>query len=861
MPRTIPRPSTTGLLAFSASVLLPLLATASGLQGQTQNPAMLTVVLPPGERHDASPATSAPLPEGIRGVAPPRPVDPPLPIGRGTLPQPQDEETVPSTPGPTGGCGALLYETGSLPPARLSPVVSPSVAQVQDTILMTGNPYAARSIDQGQTWTMIDPDTTFPSMDGGFCCNQRVLYVPSEDIVVWVLQYAPSSQTGSNGIRVAVANGRADLRAGTAGAWHSWYWRANTFGFSGSGYRLDFPDLAHSDTQLHLTADVLDTSSRVIGSFFARLSLQELAANALTSIGYGSTQSGHITGRSHRLAQGATDTAYFASHVDNTTLRLFSKPDTGSFTSVDITVPAWTSGPYVALAPNGVNWGARHESRILGGYQNATEVGFMWVSAPQTGRPQCFVRTARIRKSDKTLISTQDTYSNTYQFLYPAATTNQRGDIGCAVAFASSSAHPTTAFFVVDACNPGFGGQTVHGTPAGNSPSRPEWGDSLSLQRHPYYWQSFVGCGQRLLLAGTDNLSRDYAWFGKDSEAPVPVTLTVEAANVSGAPVPFTLDATDRNGLRNGATPATRSFYRRQGYSLTVPASVAAGGVSYGFLRWSLYATSGALIREQLDTTLTVDSIASSGDRAVAVYRQVTRLAVVSANPASGVTVTCSPADLDGRTSAVTPGELRYLITNGLFRSVTLTAPPFNSSGVPFKRWVFDNSPATQNPYNAMLTGTYHTVSAEYYTRVIGSVQEFGVGCPGTNNVVPRHTSGSSTPRVGESFPFDLSMARPNAVAVLFLSRSNSNWLGIPLPLQLGFFGMGTCTLYAAGDVQLGAATGFTGAGSVPFLIPDDPALIATHLYSQFVVFDPGTATPLQLVLSNALDLFVGGDV
>jgi hypothetical protein len=43
-----------------------------------------------------------------------------------------------------------------------------------DTIFYAANWYAARSTDNGQTFTYVNPYTTFPSINGGFCCNQVI---------------------------------------------------------------------------------------------------------------------------------------------------------------------------------------------------------------------------------------------------------------------------------------------------------------------------------------------------------------------------------------------------------------------------------------------------------------------------------------------------------------------------------------------------------------------------------------------------------------------------------------------------------------------------------------------------------------
>ena len=76
-------------------------------------------------------------------------------------------------------------------------VDEPSAAINGDVVVYTGNWYAARSVDGGQTFDFIDPFTSFPDPPNlGFCCDQVVNYIPSIDTFVWLLQYGPKSGPG-----------------------------------------------------------------------------------------------------------------------------------------------------------------------------------------------------------------------------------------------------------------------------------------------------------------------------------------------------------------------------------------------------------------------------------------------------------------------------------------------------------------------------------------------------------------------------------------------------------------------------------------------------------------------------------------
>src|SRR5215472_18425410 len=86
-------------------------------------------------------------------------------------------------------------ELGEPAQSQLAASVSePSVSAAGDVVVYTGNWYAARSIDAGQTFQYINPFNAFPDPPNlGYCCDQVVNYLPTIDTFVWLLQYGPKS--------------------------------------------------------------------------------------------------------------------------------------------------------------------------------------------------------------------------------------------------------------------------------------------------------------------------------------------------------------------------------------------------------------------------------------------------------------------------------------------------------------------------------------------------------------------------------------------------------------------------------------------------------------------------------------------
>src|SRR5579864_2174598 len=82
-------------------------------------------------------------------------------------------------------------------------------------VLYTGNWYAARSADGGQTFQYIDPFTSFPDPPNlAFCCDQVVNYIASIDTFVWLLQYGPKSGPQADNIQRLAFAKTVDVVAG-----------------------------------------------------------------------------------------------------------------------------------------------------------------------------------------------------------------------------------------------------------------------------------------------------------------------------------------------------------------------------------------------------------------------------------------------------------------------------------------------------------------------------------------------------------------------------------------------------------------------------------------------------------------------
>jgi hypothetical protein len=631
---------------LSAIVLSGLASNVCTAQSKAVGGARV-VVVGPSQIH-------APAPEVIDLPMPPRDAFEPsfaphprpmLPVGKGTRPQPQSPEstlgflglTLAGTP-----CDLKGHVIGAVKPSGAvhHTVGEPSVALAgktlddADTAFCTGNQFAARSDDGGVTWTHVDPYTRFPNLDGGFCCDQRTLYVPSRDITVWQLMYLPSAQRGS--IRIAVAVGRNGLRNDV---WHSFVFNPQQFGFP-VGYWFDYPDLTYSDHHLYFAINVVTpTPWTNVDTVVMKMPLDEIKipGGSVNTVYW--TRSATLgPGPNFRFAQGSTHTMYLATHIDNTTLRVIANPDASSTVTIrDQTVASWTSASYTSLLANGVNWTARAGAFLVGGYASDSQYGFLWTADAQTGRPNPYLRVAKFRTSDDTLIEEEDVWSSQLAFAHPAATTNAVGDIGCVFAAGGAALNPASILLIVDDCRSSFAGTLFGWTFSSTGPSQAGWGDYFSMQRHPVRTLTFLASGMSM-QGGSSHSDQEpsFLHYGRTRDELPWANVIITSKGPSG--VPIAVRPTDQLGKSGVLTPGYASFlpadpggairvHRRlfPGYALTAPAVHNSGGSTWVFQHWQHRSTptSAWQLQPSGQTTLTLTTKTPTDESAEAVYLQL----------------------------------------------------------------------------------------------------------------------------------------------------------------------------------------------------------------------------------------------
>ncbi|HKR13946.1 MAG TPA: S8 family serine peptidase, partial [Pyrinomonadaceae bacterium] len=177
-------------------------------------------------------------------------------------------------------------------------------------------------------------------------------------------------------------------------------------------------------------------------------------------------------------------------------------------------------------------------------------------------------------------------------------------------------------------------------------------------------------------------------------------TLNVASSNPASG-VSVTVSPADNSGQGNGATPFNRTYNLNTNVTLTAPAT--AGGNN--FQKWQ---RNGGDFSTDLMINVTMDA----DQTLTAVYVTPTRtLNVASSNPASGVSISVSPADNSSQGNGATPFNRTY----NLNTNVTLTAPA-TAGGNNFQKWQRNGADFSTNPATSVTLDANYTLTAVYVT-------------------------------------------------------------------------------------------------------------------------------------------------
>jgi hypothetical protein len=352
-----------------------------------------------------------------------------------------------------------------------STVGEPSVSAADQVVMYTGNWYAARSADSGQTFQYIDPFTAFPDPPNlAYCCDQVVNYIASIDTFVWLLQYGPKTGPQADNIQRLAFAKSADV---VAGRWT--LFDITTASLGVPGQFLDFPDLALGSSFLYATTNLFTPDGQSAGAVVMRIPIASIAAGAATLQPFLSRDL-----NSFRVAQNCGSLGFFAAHVDTSTLRLFCWDEAQATpTSTDIGIARWIGGQgYQSRTPDGQRWLDRIDPRITGATLAGDELWFAWsVDTNSNQRQNPFVQIARIDATNRTLLDNLNVFDANSATAYGALSSNADNEVGISYMIGGSAQFPSLMAGILTNTR-----RDILVSPGQRGTADGQWGDFLTVR-------------------------------------------------------------------------------------------------------------------------------------------------------------------------------------------------------------------------------------------------------------------------------------------------------------------------------------------------------------------------------------------
>jgi hypothetical protein len=376
---------------------------------------------------------------------------------------------------PLGSNGIPTRDSGS--------ILEPSVANMGSTIFYTANEFAARSLDGGNSFTYVNPYTTFPQADGGFCCDQVTTYAPRQNMILWELQYYEDG-FGNNTVRIARAVGSSQVANNT---WAYYDFTPQFFGYP-SGYSFDFPDMKVSTNYLYMSENVY-AGPNFVGAIAWRIPLSQLAAGGTINVeGFVDPDKNDFT---LRFTKGAGTTMYWGSNNTSSQVKIFRWADNSSSIFADLVGVesyVYLARDGVAFSPDGTNWAARAESRMADGWVANGVIGFTWAAKQDGSFPYPYTIIAGFSEATRARISQDEIWSQSNAWLYPTVSVNSAGNPAGLLSYGGGSFYPGANIWIVDDINPSFTSLALFGATQSNAgPSSNKWGDYHTVHPHRDY--------------------------------------------------------------------------------------------------------------------------------------------------------------------------------------------------------------------------------------------------------------------------------------------------------------------------------------------------------------------------------------
>ncbi len=568
-------------------------------------------------------ANVPPRPDVLSEYAALRPRIPPTPVSNQAVRGPSGSPTVSPSIGLYAPGDFVLFTNSIVSPTQLrSTVNEPSVANWGRVAFYTGNWYAARSGDFGATWSYVNPFSDMPD----FCCDQDVLYEPSRGIFLWYRQGLKDS-AGVNRFRLGVS-----LDAIT---WWFYDVRPVDVNAAWTNQWFDYPHLDVSSNYVYISTNIFNNADLWQRTLILRWPLDPLKnAQGFTYFYFSSSLVFTFA-----TVGGAASVMYFASHVSNSVVRIFSWPEASTaVSSADVAIPAYTpssKGSMSCPGPDGFNWCARSDDRILSGWVARGVIGFVWNVAQGGGFSWPYVEAATFDEATKAYRGRPLVWSPSNAWMYPAVHPNARGDLGVLAFWGSGTVHPSAAMAISDAYSGAPPPWTFYSATQGsNGPSDNQWGDYARVRPFRGAGTLWAASGYTLSggTTGASAVPRYYV-FGRWDDIPL---ISFQTTPASCGSIIF-----------DGKPYVHAQNVQRLPESYSVAAATCAG-----------YTLSSLTVSGGISITGTVAAVSGSGTIAAS-FVDVTPPVVSIESPLNGALVNNPSLDVTGSASDLGSGIMK----------------------------------------------------------------------------------------------------------------------------------------------------------------------------------------------------------
>lgn len=383
--------------------------------------------------------------------------------------------------------------------------LDPNAATKGKIVLVTHNTFLEYSTDGGTTFLELDPTTIFPNfdshgnlIDGGLCCDQAVVYVPSIDRFVWLMQFWKGKTTSQNRMRLAAASPAALLNAGCVGtgctfvektfddAWTYWDLTSKTFGLG--AHWMDYPDLSTGKNSLYVSTDPGG------GGLTVRIPLSQIAASTTINMDYFNSGGNYYPSR---VTRNTGTEAYWAVHNSTSQMKVFSWTEGSNLIySRNVNVASWyspTTNPYTSLTPDGQNWVSFLQGHVpldqpVGATVSGNNLWFAWTAPGAPGIPYTHIRLAHLNRTNFSVIKNDAIWNANYAYAYGFLNTNSNGEVGMSYAWGGVTQYVNSAVAFLT------GTRHFWGTAVGNAGTG-RYGDYLGIRVDSQDPKCFVTAG------------------------------------------------------------------------------------------------------------------------------------------------------------------------------------------------------------------------------------------------------------------------------------------------------------------------------------------------------------------------------